>query len=117
MYDQPLFTKDVFKTKRFTIRFEALPEWDIDLSWDETGETIRDIENYTLTVFCAKVSVLLDGREIATNYLGQCIYRSIEEFITEYRNDYFKDMVLETIQEARKEVLALEPLPYIREVA
>lgn len=115
MYDEPIFTEDVFKTQRFVIRFEALPEWDLDLSWDETGAVTRDIENCTVSVFCAKVSVLLDGKEVACNYLGQCIYRSIEEFITRYRHDYFASLVRETIQEARSNILSLEPLPYIRE--
>lgn len=114
MYNQPIFTQDVFSTKRFTVRFEALPEYDLDLSWDENGETAAALDVGEAVAFCAKVSVILDGYEIACNYLGQCIYNSFEEFTTKYKHDYFADMLRETIREARAEIMARDPLPYIR---
>ena len=112
-----------FKTKNFAIVLTAEDEWDVDVSWDETGQVAVDIERGDLEVFCAKVAVYFDGREIGSDYLGQCIYRDPAEFATQHRDPnpmnrncsimraergnvsichYFPGMVSEAISNARE---------------
>lgn len=117
-----------FETARFTVVMTAEPEYDLDLSWDETGEVAESIESGKFDVFCAKCAVLLDGREIATDYLGQCIYETPETFRDHIgiaalsRKDgrdygsYFSDMVRQAVAEAR-DYLRANPAPAMRQVA
>ncbi len=122
-----------FKTARFSIVCTAEEEWDVDLSWDETGEVAEKLISGEFVVFCIKVAVYLDGREVATDYLGQCIYADAAEFVTGHRDTdpmsrncsimraahggnvcighYFPDMVATAISEARQ---ALSNVPYLR---
>ena len=121
-----------FDTARFSIVCTAEEEWDVDLSWDETGETAEKLASGEYVVFCAKVAVYLDGREVAADYLGQCIYADAADFTTGHRDTdpmnrncsimrkgrgnisichYFPDMVATAVAEARK---ALTNLPTLR---
>lgn len=121
-----------FNTARFAVRCTAEEEWDCDLSWDDTGETAEKINSGEWCIFCAKVAVLLDGREIAADYISQCIYADPSEFVTAHRDPdplnrnctigkaardgafichYFPDMVSIAIGEARK---ALANVPTLR---
>ena len=122
-----------FDTARFSIVCTAEEEWDVDLSWDETGETAGKLASGEYVAFCAKVAVYLDGREIASDYLGQCIYDRSPDFVTAHRGPdpmdrncsimraerghnvaichYFPDMVSVAISEARK---ALQDIPTMR---
>lgn len=112
-----------FKTANFTVRVEALPEDDLDLSWDESGEVRAKLESGEFVAFCAKASVIFrDHYELATDYLGQCIYDDPANFQdhrecaaetrrlrAEFGRDnivcgsYFSDMVSEVIRQAREE--------------
>lgn len=49
--------------------------------------------------FCACVSIVKDGEQVACAYLGACSYLNAKEFYTTYRGDYFADMVSECAQE------------------
>jgi hypothetical protein len=69
-----------FKTKNFHVVIDAVEECDLDLSWDEDGSTRKGLENGTLIAFCARARVFLRGSEIAKDYLGNCIYKSLEDF-------------------------------------
>jgi hypothetical protein len=69
-----------FKTKNFHVVVDAVEEIDLDLSWDEDGQTREGLENSTLIAFCARARVFLRGIEIASDYLGGCIYKSLEDF-------------------------------------
>jgi hypothetical protein len=69
-----------FKTKNVHVVIDAVEEFDLDLSWDEDGSTRKGLENGTLIAFCARARVFLRGSEIATDYLGNCIYKSLEDF-------------------------------------
>jgi len=69
-----------FKTKNFHVVVDAVEEFDLDLSWDEDGSTREGLENGTLIAFCARARVFLRGKEIASDYLGGCIYKSLEDF-------------------------------------
>ena len=119
-----------FKTARFTLSCDALVEDYPDLSWDETSEVAEKINAGEYMLFCARVTVYLDGREIASDYLGNCVYEP-GSFETDHRGPdpmnrnctfmraargrnvvichYFPDMVRAAIAEARK-VLADVPV-------
>lgn len=108
-----------FETDKFEVRFEALEEFEdfrdiTDESlWQETSEKIESGE---WVIFCAKVSVILkyNGEELASDFLGSCIYESYEAFMNhrglaaKSRKDgcnyssYFSGMVKTAIAEARK---------------
>jgi hypothetical protein len=70
-----------FKTSNFHVVVDALEEWDTDLSFDEDGSTRKGLENGNLIAFCARARVFLRGKEIASDYLGGCIYKSLEDFV------------------------------------
>lgn len=111
-----------FETRNLIIQVEAQEELDPDLSWDpEIGPRIDDGE---FVLFSAKASVIWNGNEIATDYLGNCIYRTIEEFRDHIGikkdhpgcGSYFSDMVREVLKEAREYFSDLE-LPNLRHAA
>lgn len=112
-----------FRSGRFTIRAEIEPDSVLDLSWDESGETAEKLASGEWEAFCTKVSVSLNGAEIAADYLGGSIYADPREFFADHRDadpmnrncsimraangercaigHYFPDMVRQAISEAR----------------
>ena len=106
-----------FHTKNFTVVMTAEPEHDVDLSWDGSGEVAGKINDGTYEVFCAKCTVLYRGAEIASDYLGQCIYANVSEFRDRIGckaggyGSYFSDMVRAAVTKAR---LALCDMPKLR---
>ena len=114
-----------FKTKNFTVEVTAEEEYDVDLSWDDDGSTREGLENGTLIAFCAKAAVYYRGREIATDYLGNCIYKSLDDFMDHKEcgkqnkeraakgepgrcGSYFRDMITAVCRDARKEIETLQ---------
>ncbi len=69
-----------FKTQNFHVVVDAVEEFDLDLSWDENGSTREGLENGSLIAFCARARVFFRGLEIASDYLGGCIYKSLADF-------------------------------------
>lgn len=69
-----------WKTENFHIIVDAVEETDLDLSWDETGETLRKLESGELIAFCARARVMFRGLKIASDYLGNCVYKDLEDF-------------------------------------
>ena len=123
-----------FKTKRFTVALILSPCYDLDLSWDESGEVVKKIESGDYIPFDSELRVSLDGRTLASDHLGQSVYDDVSDFWTAHRDTdpmnrncsimhaargnvmighYFPDMVREAIREARD---ALTNLPEMREV-
>lgn len=96
-----------FKTAQFSVIFETLPEYDVDLSFDDDGSIREGLQEGLYVAFVAKVAVYYRGREVAADYLGGCIYESPEDFM-DHRGlakgcgSYFSDMVRNAIAEARK---------------
>ncbi len=97
-----------FETARVRVAFDVAPENDLDLSWDEDGSTAAGLESGEYVAFQARMTVYIDGAEAGADYLGNCIYRSAEEFI-DHRGckaggygSYFSDMVRGAIAEARQ---------------
>jgi hypothetical protein len=114
----------LFATKRFKITLDAAWEDDQDLSWDDTGEVREKIASGEWGCFVFRVRVLLDGREVGIDYLGNSVYADPREFYQEHigirakareagcnYGCYFTDMVRAAISEARK---TLRDLPTLR---
>jgi hypothetical protein len=119
---EPLWT---FNTARFRVELAAAPDADIDLSWDDTGETRENIESGLWGVYVFRVAVFLDGKLIAQDTLGNSIYENPSDFAREHFGIgpqrrkagclycvYFPGMVRDVIAEARK--LLSEPRPRLR---
>lgn len=88
-----------FRTARFHVVVDALPENDMDWSWDEDGSQQVAVDLGLLIVFCARARCFLDGHELASDYLGGCVYESLAEFAR--AGDYFSDMVACVCAQAR----------------
>jgi hypothetical protein len=69
-----------FKTQNFHVKVDAIEETDLDLSWDDDGYTKRGLENGSLIAFVARARVYFRGLEVSSDYLGGCIYKSLEDF-------------------------------------
>lgn len=78
---QTLGTMREFKTKNFRVIADAVEEDSLDLSFDDTGEVRRKLENGTFIAFVARVRVFFRGNKVGTDYLGGCIYESLEKFM------------------------------------
>jgi hypothetical protein len=116
-----------FKTTHFTVRVTAEPEYDLDLSWDDDGSILEGLQSGRFIAFCAKAEVIHDELgEIATDYLGGCIYESFADFMDHKEcgkqnkewsaegkqgrcGSYFADMIKEVCSEARKYINSLNP--------
>jgi hypothetical protein len=110
-----------FQTKNYTVAFDVLPEEDLDLSWDETGVTLKRLMSGQYVAFVAHVTVThASGALMGDSSLGNCVYESPEAFMNhrgvracKNSGSYFSDMVREAIAEARKTASTLR----LREVA
>lgn len=105
-----------FKTDRFAVCFEVMPEDDLDLSWDDDGSVREGLESGHYVAFVARMAVYLDGREVAADYLGGCIYQNPEQFRDHIGckakgyGSYFSDMVREAIRQARRRLADIPTL-------
>jgi hypothetical protein len=119
-----------FKTKNFRIEAESVEDYDVDLSFDETGEVRRKLENGDFVSFGVVVTVYANGSEMGESSLWGCIYEDFKSFVDhrglraqerklqKERNQpnlrigsYFSGMVREAITEARKSIEAIKSLP------
>jgi hypothetical protein len=98
----------VLKKDGFEIYFEALEEFIqlAELLPEENEESLEGISNSN-EIFCAKVSAHKCGIELASDYLGGCIYETAEDFYTKHKDDYFEDMVCSVVSDAKKEIKVL----------
>lgn len=120
-----------FETAQFVIRAVIEQDYDLDLSWDDDGETRAKLESGEYQSFGTTVTVSTrSGHELASNSLWGSIYADPREFFTAHRDadpmnrncsimratkgsstcicHYFPGMVTDVVQEARK-VLATMP--------
>lgn len=122
-----------FRTANFTVIVDALPEDDLDLSWDEDGSVAEGIDSGKYVAFVARARVIMDGEEIGSDYLGGCIYESLESFMdhrecgrenrerarkgeTGRCGSQFSGMISEAINEARKHLAKIQRVK-VRQVA
>lgn len=117
-----------FHTANFTVVVDAEEEFDLDLSFDDTGEVAEKLDSGEYIAFCAHAYVLgPNGETLADDYLGGCIYQDLESFMdhracgrrnkeleasgeTARCGSYFTDMIHEVCSEARKEIAKLQGL-------
>lgn len=70
-----------FRTANFRVIVDAVEDDSPDLSWDEDGDLRAKIEAGEYLLFCARARVLHDELgELASDYLGGCIYESLGAF-------------------------------------
>lgn len=105
-----------FETANFVLIMNALVEHDPDVSWDESGETGNKIDSGEWVIFTAQCVIFTNDElntELASSYLGNCIYEEYANFRDNVGlnvksrkanvnyGSYFSDMVRETCREAR----------------
>lgn len=127
MKPQTLGTIREFKTRHFTVCVDALEDYDVDLSFDDTGEVRKQLERGDLICFTARATVYYLGTELATDYLGGCIYESLADFMDHKEcgaqtrklraegsnavcGSYFADMVKSVCEEARTEIAKMQTI-------
>jgi len=109
-----------FKTPNFTVVVDAVEDDSPpDVSWDETNTVLKKIDSGEYVLFCARARVFFKGEEISSDYLGSCIYTSLDIFQDHKgmnhkgHGSYFSDMVHTVIREAKEYFNSYEK-PYIR---
>ncbi len=112
-----------FNTPNFRVIVDATEDYDVDLSFDEDGSVRKDLESGRLISFCVRAQVFHKetGDLLASDYLGNCIYKSLEDFADhkecgkqnrEYEargesgrcGSYFSDMITTVCKKARQHV-------------
>lgn len=93
-----------FTIKLYTTPELEQPDWDFD-SEEDKQELLRKIDKGIYEWFGVKVTAEKNGIELASDYIGGCCYKSIEEFIKS--GDYYEDMVNTVIREARETIASL----------
>src|SRR5215831_9043222 len=76
-----------FKTAQFTVRAQITEDHDLDLSWDDDGETTAGLADGSLVAFGTRVQVIAsDGREIGSDSLWGSIYKRADDFFSGHRD-------------------------------
>lgn len=100
----------------FEINFYAMAEeenayqhYHTHCGWSEgeAEQIAKDIDAGKFEWFTAKVTASKMGVTLGDAYLGTCCYASAEEFCTKYRDDYYKDLVNDAIEAAKKKLSSL----------
>jgi len=123
-----------FKTAHFKVIVEASEENYLDLSWYEDSYVAAGLNSGEFIAFTAHAYVEHDALgELSEDYLGGCIYRSLEDFADhkecgrqnrEYAakgidgrcGSYFKDMIKNVCTGARKRIAELNKTKvYVRD--
>ena len=86
---------------KYTINLELLPEeeapdWGFDTE-EEKNALYKEIDSGNLLWFVAKVTTVLDGVTLATDYLGGCCYKSVADFVSD---PYYESMAACAIAES-----------------
>lgn len=125
-----------FETKHFAIVATIVDDNDLDLSWDEDGETRAKLESGEYQAFGTIVDVYCNGAKIGGDSLWGSVYSEPREFFADHRcadpmnrncsimrahkganvviRHYFPDMVRQAIAAARE---ALNSAPQLRKRA
>lgn len=77
MYRETLWA---FSTANFRVEWQVSPCTDLDLSFDDTGETAEKIASGEWLAFDSAVRVFYRGAEVGCDYLGQSIYEDPRDF-------------------------------------
>jgi len=125
-----------FKAGQFRVVVDALVDESPDFSFDESGQTERDVASGKLVVYIARVRVIhRDLGELSADYLCNCMGRSILSFMdhreagamqrqarrqpgqeTMVYGSQFRDKVGEVIAAARERLIELNSVwVYVRQ--
>lgn len=110
-----------FKRGQFTVTAHAVVDYDIDTSFDETGEVQQKLDSGEYSGFGVIVTVEHDQLgEVGSDSLWGCIYESYDAFMDHKgiralsRKDncnygsYFSDLISGAISEARTNIKQLQ---------
>ena len=93
-----------FETANFCVSVDAMPEYAPDLSWMDADE-LALVDRGSLLVFTVRAQVTdkRTGIELATDYLGNCVYENFADFrdhigIQEYRREQYKKYLAVTCE-------------------
>jgi hypothetical protein len=109
-----------FKTASFRVIVDACDDDDLDLSFDDDGQTRAGLDSGKYIAFQVRVRVIHSALgEVGADYLCGCIYESLDAFMDHkecgrYNKElaakgeqlrcgsYFRDMIGEAISDARR---------------
>lgn len=90
----------------FTVKFFAEDEYmtldQMHVEADDIAEISAQLDNGDLVLFSAKVTASRNGIELASAYLGGCIYKDEQEFVN--NSGYYGDMVEAVIEDAKQAI-------------
>ena len=96
-----------FETANFVVSAEIYPDEYVDTSWDETGETQANLESGLWCAFGTIVTVeTRNGTVLGEDSIWGSIYENPSDFFKE-RNGYFRDLVRQSIHQARANIVSL----------
>ena len=103
-------TIDLGSYKGFDLKLNALVEYmtvsdSFDMDEKEMNDIYNKLDRYELMWFCANVSAYKNGIKLSDDYLGGCLYESLEKFIND--GDYIEDMKETVIKEAKQVIQQL----------
>ena len=85
--------------------WDDMDPWDqLSECFDSKEELYRDIDNCKYDWFMLRVRVLVEGLELASEYLGGCLYENAEDVLTDGTAE---DMIGEALDQAKSEVYRL----------
>lgn len=121
-----------FQTKHFAVVATIEEDYDLDLSWDEDGETRQKLESGEYQSFGTVVTVYANGVKVGEDSLWGSIYENPKDFFSGHRDanplnrnssimraangantvmcHYFPSMVREAIKDARATLAKLPQL-------
>ena len=65
---------------------------------EDLKEIYKNLDNYTWMYFCAELKAYVNGINLSTDTLGQCIYESLDDF--KINSGYYEDMKSNCVKEA-----------------
>lgn len=104
-----------FETANFRIEWDITSCDDTDVSWDESGETLANLQSGLWQAFDSRMQVVHKptGAVLGEDYLGQSIYENPSDFRDHIGaqgkyGSYFRDMVHGACKEAREALRKLQ---------
>lgn len=97
------FTIDVYRETEYDSPADYLAGEERD-----DADTLRAIERGALDWFAVRVTASKNGIELGSDYLGACIFDSIQDFIGyAHVGEYYADMRAAAVAEARAAIKSL----------
>jgi hypothetical protein len=101
------FERDGFDVIVSTAYEDLHPRDSFDDTCYDISQICRDIDSGKLDWFILRVTVEFEGRELATEYLGACLYENVREVLSD---GTVEDLLSVALPAARVEALHLKRL-------